>query len=181
MWPFAAREIVKRLLRDCRRIIGYLGEYVSRAEAERLRNYTNRVVKVFIFITAAILLTTVATILIFAAHISTIFFKTMIMWKGLQINLPFARILAAAIGELGNLLYFSFMADMFVPIAYLLDLFANLKIDLSVVNVTCAGAAAPLQLLINLFVLGVVIVLIESNFQVFQSITYSNVIEKFMK
>ena len=140
-------RIVKRLLKGCRRIIGYIGEYVSRAEAERLRNYTNRVVKVIIFVLVATLLTTLATILIFAAHISTIFFKAMILWKGLNIDLPFARILTRAINELASLLYFSFLSNLFIPISLLLDLFANLKIDLAVVNVTCAGAAAPFNFL----------------------------------
>jgi hypothetical protein len=174
-------RIVKKLLGDCKRIIGYLGEYVSRAEAERLRNYTNRTFKAFVFLVLSAILTCAATIFIFAANMSTVFFKVMILWKGMQINLPFARILSQAIKDLAGLFYFELFEDLFKPIQYLLDVFANLKIDFSVVNVTCDGALAPLQLLLNLCALGVVIVLIESDFQIFQSITFANVMEKFME
>ena len=86
-------RIVRKLFVDCKRIIGYLGEYVSRAEAERLRNYTNRVFKAFLFLILSSLLTLVATLLIFAANMSSIFFKVMILWRGLNINIPFTRII----------------------------------------------------------------------------------------
>jgi len=56
---------------------------------------------------------------------------------------------------------------------------ANIKIDLSAVNITCDGSIAPISLVIDLVILGAVTLLIESDAQVFVAIGFNSLTSKF--
>ena len=59
--------------------------------------------------------------------------------------------------------------------------FSHFKIDLSVVNVTCKGASSPIEMLFNLIIMGLCIIVIESNFQLFRAITFNATTDAFIK
>ena len=59
------------------------------------------------------------------------------------------------------------------------DLLARFKIDLSVMNVTCQGSKDPFILLENLFILGCIIIVIESQMQVFRGLVFTTTLDKY--
>ena len=67
------------------------------------------------------------------------------------------------------------------PFEILYDFASQFKIDLSIVNVTCKGATAPIELFFNIIIMGVCIIIIESNFQMFRGITFNPMNDVFMK
>ena len=51
---------------------------------------------------------------------------------------------------------------LFYPLYVAVDLLSNLKIDLSAINITCDGAQAPMELVMNIFIMGLVIIVIRA-------------------
>ena len=68
---------------------------------------------------------------------------------------------------------------LFYPMYVVFDLLSNLEIDLSAINITCDGATAPMKLVMNIFILGIVII-VMSDYQKYQTITLSGFTAKFM-
>lgn len=66
------------------------------------------------------------------------------------------------------------------PVEAMYEFFSQFKIDLSIINVTCKGASAPMELLFNLMIMGVCIIIIESNFQSFRAITFNALTDAFI-
>ena len=62
-----------------------------------------------------------------------------------------------------------FLGYMMYPFVTFVGYISSFMIDLGSVNVTCKGSQAPMELLINCFVLGMIVVIIESDFHVFQN------------
>ena len=54
------------------------------------------------------------------------------------------------------------LSSIMYPFIYVLELISVIEIDLSSVNVTCLGAQAPIEFLVNVFVALTVVVFIES-------------------
>ena len=48
-------------------------------------------------------------------------------------------------------------------------------------NVTCKGATAPVELFFNIIIMGICIIIIESNFQIFKGITFNSMNDVFFK
>lgn len=76
-------------------------------------------------------------------------------------------------------LHIPIFSYLFYPIVYIVNFFANININLSTINVSCAGAQAPVFLLIDCMIIGVVVVIIESDMQVLWSTTLKGMITRF--
>ena len=53
---------------------------------------------------------------------------------------------------------------------------AKLEADLSSVSVSCKGAAAPAELVLNMGILGMTIIVIESDFQLYSVISHNQIV-----
>lgn len=61
----------------------------------------------------------------------------------------------------------------------LFEVLSFFKIDLARLNVTCEGSKAPFILILDLMVLGSVIILIESQFQVFRGLVFRTTMNQY--
>ena len=66
------------------------------------------------------------------------------------------------------------------PIHAILVLLASIKIDLSAIKVTCPGATMPVNLLIDYLLLGAVIVVCGTDYQLFRATVFTNLQNKFV-
>jgi hypothetical protein len=74
-----------------------------------------------------------------------------------------------------------FLKSIYTPFIYLFDIISKFKINLGGLNVTCLGAQAPLQMLINLLILGIVMLFVQSDFMIFQNIALVSSCESFLQ
>jgi len=101
------------------------------------------------------------------------------MWRGysLNINSNFGKVLGDCLNQIAAVLHIS--PDVFFilyPFIWILDKLSSIHIDLSTVQVSCKGSQAPFELVINCIILGVVVILIESNYQVLFSVSLDKTI-----
>ena len=173
-------RVTKVLVRDARELTTSLFHYTSKALAQRKRDLSMRALKTFLFLFFGMFLCFFVAIFAFVGSMSNVFFKSLILWRGLKIDLPFMDMMNSAVADLADFMGLDFVKYIFMPFELLFWAFSNLKIDLSAVNVTCKGASAPLELLINLIIMGVTIIIIESDYQYFRALTLNSVTDVFI-
>ena len=146
------------------------------ADAERLMNTRYMSLKTVLFLVGSIFLTGISALINFVLMMTGVFFKSMIVWRGLNISMPFEDIMNKILGAFdkwtGPLLGY-----LFYPFIQLFDLVVVFEIDLESVDITCKGSSAPLELFINLIVLGLCIVIIDSEFNIFKGVTWASLAE----
>ena len=142
--------------------------------------------KSLIFAPFAIAIVAIITLAVFAIMMAQIFFKSLIIYKQSHTFLPlleYRQVIFQLIDDINAYLagvpgafvlrfFFSFMRRLF-------DILASFKIDFSAVGVTCEGATAPFKLLVNLFVLGVVVIVVESELQSFRGLCFQRTLERY--
>ena len=128
------------------------------------------------------LFTLIITTIIFLGIMMNIFFKSLIIWRNFnfRVDVEYINEISKAIGGICDFLNIPGFEYLFYPLYVAVDLLSNLKIDLSAINITCDGAQAPMELVMNIFIMGLVIIVIESDYQKFQTITLSGFTAKFM-
>jgi hypothetical protein len=99
-----------------------------------------------------------------------VFFTSLILWRGLQADLNLSPILTLIAEGLKDITeYISLPVNLFyfvaLPFLFLFEKLAAINLNLSSVNVTCAGSQAPIELLINCFILGLLVIIIRSDYQ----------------
>jgi hypothetical protein len=67
------------------------------------------------------------------------------------------------------------------PFVWLARALASLNIDFVEISVSCSGSQAPLRLLFNVIVIGIIVVIVESDLQVFWTCALSNANTKAMR
>jgi len=125
--------------------------------------------KTILFICISVVLVLTVTTFVFIGLLAGIFFRSLIIWHIHISSIADFKDLAhqaiAAVAEYVNILY---IKELFYPLIVIFDVLASFRLDLNAVGVTCAGATAPVQLVVNMFILGVVIIVIESQWQLFR-------------
>ena len=58
---------------------------------------------------------------------------------------------------------------------------AQFEIDLDLINLTCTGATAPLKLLANVCIVGIIIIVVEAEFPFLNSVTVQTLTSKFYR
>jgi hypothetical protein len=67
---------------------------------------------------------------------------------------------------------------IFYPFIYAFYYIAQFSFSIATVDVTCEGSKAPLKLLFNVLIIGLIVVIIESDLQVFWTCAFSNTLSK---
>ena len=177
------QRVTGGLVLEARQISTQLQYFGQIALAESLRDSSKRAIKTWIFIFACLVSVLVLAALIFVTAMGGVFFKSMIVWRGLNLNLNFDFIekMAFAIAKLAAVFKIPGFEYLFYPFQAMYTFFSRFKIDLSAISVTCKGASAPMELLMNLLIVGVCIVIIESNFQIFRIVTFNALTDCFIQ
>ena len=96
--------MTQRLVTEAHKIAPQLFYYAQRAEAEKLRDYSNRLLKTWLFIAGSISVFLFITLMAFAGTIGSVFFKSMILWKGIKLDFPFLDKISDAVKEIATFL-----------------------------------------------------------------------------
>jgi hypothetical protein len=121
------------------------------------------------------------TLLSFVAIMASVFFKAMIVWRGFSLSINFEQIMEDAVKIIANIMSLPAMEYLFYPITYMFNLFSTFEIDLEAVAITCQGASAPMELFINMIVVGLAVIIIESDYQLFRAISFKSVCDLFFE
>ena len=147
------------------------------------------ILKLIFFFALSLVIISIATLLYVIKLFADVFFKSLIIWKQMH-TLPFisfaildyVAVIQNVISIVGVFLIKlslpeflrNFILLFFTPVILLFQVLANFRIDFSALNVTCSGAQAPLELTLNMIILGIVIVVIQSEYQVFSGLIFQS-------
>lgn len=120
------------------------------------------------------------TFSLFIINLSAIFFKALIVFRGLDLEFNFFDSMWAFVVQLCNMIYMPWMKWLAYPFIKFLGIIADIHIDLASITVTCSGAAAPLELVLNMSILGLAIIVIESDFQMYSLISHSAITTEYL-
>jgi hypothetical protein len=145
--------------------------YINQKARLASTNYSRSFFKSCLFFICAVLLSMIFVIYTLFFSLTTIIFKSMIVWRGyrniLYFNVSeFYDIIQAFIRNIGLAVKFPQLLLIFYPVLVVLDFIANININYSAVNVPCQGAQDPVRLLVNICVAAFVVIIIQSDIAV---------------
>ena len=158
----------------------YLYEY--KGEAQRIYITSWRILRVFLFFFLGTILTASAVFVAYLMAVGKLIFKSTILVTGLDLDIFLFTKTLSAVGQAvaglfsAEWLYTSF----FAPFGAFLHVITNFGFSLETLSVTCSGSSAPPKLLSDLFILGVVICVIQSDFAIYKAVTHDSLAKKFL-
>ena len=157
-------RVIQHLKERVRDLYAFTSYENARIESEKAVNHRLRRLKTWIFIIIGF-----AGWILFGAigilwHFIDIYFKSLILYKNFGFDFAFVDRIVEA-------LQFPFMIDFITPFLPFLEILAEFNINFGAFGVTCVGAAMPAQLMVNLVVLGLVIIVVDSDVQIFRMLT----------
>jgi hypothetical protein len=174
-------RVTKDIIKNCKTVMANLYHYVNRAKAERKRDFSRRIMKTWIFVLWAVIFVIGVALFSFVSTMSQVFFRSMIVWKGFHLKYDFTHIMKACVDAASFILNLPVVAYLFYPAIAAFSFFSNFTIDVEAIDITCEGAQAPMELIINLVILSLTVLVIESDYQIFRAITFNSVTDKFFE
>ena len=110
--------------------------------------------------------------------LAKVIFKAMIVVVSLDADFAFINKIQTFAQNLALILGFPGLKAIIQPFADLIEYLVVFRLDFGFVNLTCEGSTSPMKLIVALFVMGVVIVIVQSNIALFKTITYDTLTEK---
>jgi hypothetical protein len=112
-------------------------------------------------------------------------FTSLILWRGMKVDFqlsPILNLLAEALRGITQYIGFpvDFIFILALPFLYLFDSLASINLHLSSVNITCSGSQAPIELLFNCVILGFLIIVVRSDYQLLFNVLLNNVNQRFL-
>jgi ABC-type multidrug transport system fused ATPase/permease subunit len=149
------------------------------------RNRQNRKFKFISFVLISFLLIIVSVLASFIYFTYQVFFTSLILWRGMKADFQLGPILNLLTEALrGITQYVGFPVDVVfiiaIPFLYLFEALGSISLNLSSVNITCSGSQAPIELLINCFILGFLIIVVRSDYQLLFNVVLNNVNHRFL-
>ena len=148
---------------------------VEKAEAAKKSNESGHCCNVFLFYMLSALLVPLVIFASYVLQMASVLVDVLILFRGLRFEVPFQEFMSHALSTLGPL-----FESLFAPLKDVVALLAFFKIDLSAIQVTCPGATAPANLLIDYVVLGAVVIVVGSDYQLLRSLTFPSLLHKFL-
>jgi hypothetical protein len=174
-------RVTRHLLHMSKSVVTYLDNYRYKAEADRVYVKGLKIVRVMLFVALSFTVLVGIIVLQTVALLFTIIFKGLIVLAGFRIKLSFVDKIGGLLKEFARIVRLDFVYDIVLaPIGAFLVALLDIDLDFSAVNVTCAGATAPLKLFINVLIMGVVIILVASEYQLFSKISQPGLTNKFI-
>jgi len=176
---FLRKVRVLRLLNtDTHDVTSYLAYITNKMRAERLLKTWRRRFVTWVFILSVPFVALVGVGFSFAGELSEVFFKAMILLKSLNLDvLGLGATIKAFLADLINLIGTQWLHELMSPAVAIIDFLGKFKIDLKQLQVTCEGASAPVELFMNMVILGIVILLTQANFQPYKLLAYDRMVE----
>jgi Tyrosine-protein kinase ephrin type A/B receptor-like len=180
---FVRKErLLVTIKREGDRIIARLAEFVRYYKTHRDDSYLlfRRAYRTLIFALLSCAVIILGTVGLVVLTTFRIFFSSLIIERAYQLQVPYFDVITAIAHQIAHLLSVPFLDAFFYPFIAVFYFFANLNINFGAAAVTCAGAQAAVQLLINTLILGVVTVLIGSGYVLFQCMVIIPILTAFL-
>lgn len=145
---------------------------------------TNRIFKILPFLILSILCVSITTIFIFFSLLMKVFFQSLIVYRGYSLYLPpvpYLTKIQDLLHQLDEILNIPGITYLFYPFIKIYAALASINVNFSAINVTCEGSTGSLKLLVNLFIVGMVIIIIESDYESFFTVSMKSIIQKNFK
>lgn len=175
------QRVTQPLIAECKAFATRVYYTLMKAKAEKVIHPDKKPWRALLFLILSLVAGSLVTFCVFLVIMASIFFKAMIVWRGFSISVSFEDIMNTVVAQLSFLTGLEVLAYIFYPVIYMFNLFSTFEIDLEAVAITCDGASAPMGLLINLIVLGLAVIIIESDYQVFRAISFKSITDKFFE
>ena len=159
------------LMAKTKQLLSMVQLYADKERAERVLQWDQHTIRNRILVMGLFLALLGGATVGVMVEMAAISFKSMILFKGLSLDIPFLEKLEEYWRSIAVQLDIRYIFDLIKPFLGFIQYFADLRIDYSFVNVTCPGASAPYELGTNMVVLGLAVVLIGSDLQVFRAVT----------
>lgn len=188
------KALTKKFNETYKKIQGYGMDDVSSApRALGSGNGPLDILRVVFFLALSVVVLNVVACVHFAGFLASILFKSLIMWKKMSgitmfhITLTYPAVLNGLMFSVLFILQsFSPLIARVIelllsPLGFFFDLMSMVNVNFKALGVTCSGSNGPLELLMNFAVMGFVILVIESKYQLFRGITFKVATERFNK
>jgi hypothetical protein len=154
-------------------------------DVQEKRNLQNKKYKFISFALISFLLVIVSVLASFVYFTYQVFFTSLILWRGMKVDFKLSPILDLLTEALrGITQYMRFPVDVIfivaIPFLYIFEALASINLNLSSVNITCSGSLAPIELLINCVILGFLIIVVRSDYQLLFNVLLNNVNQRFV-
>jgi hypothetical protein len=137
--------------------------------------------KTWLFMLWSFILVAIISLFSYVSTLAQVFFRSLIMWKGFHLKVPFEHIMHQCVRATYTVLDLPVIAYLFYPVSVVFVFFSNFTIDVEAIDITCEGAQAPLEVFINLAILGITIVVIEGDYQIFRAVTFNSITDQFFE
>ncbi len=120
-------------------------------------------------------------IFIFFGSVLRLFFTSLILFRGynIGIHISFLNRITQFVTEICVAMRIPSLIVIFYPFLWIANEIANFNISLASVAVTCKGSQLPIYLLLDCIVLGVAVILIQSEMEVYWCTAYAKVHNEF--
>ena len=129
--------------------------------------------KMILMLIVTVLITMILMMLLCGSYVAHMFYQTFFLWRGLRfdfnLNADFLSIMRSVLDQIAAVIVVPFIKDIllvFYPFMYILAKLSNIHLNLESVNVSCSGSQAPLEVLIDIVIVGLFTIYIETNYQV---------------
>ena len=167
-------RVFKTMTKKTRATYRFISYTRERVVAERISSTSNRRGKTWIFIFLVIFMWLFLLIAGILEYFFRIYFKSLILLKNVNIGIgSFMTKLETAIGFVVAVIFrdIPFVAAAARQLLFVYGFLADFKIDFAAVGISCYGALKPSELLVNILVLCFVILIVESDVQLFRELT----------
>ena len=154
------------------------------SEVDRVAQKTSsywRCALVIVYIAISFIIMFLFCILCYAFVLSRVLYSSLIIWKSFAVNSNelnnFYDKMEEVSSALGTLTV-SFTSLVVDPFIWLYQKLSTISLDFNEVEVTCRGSQAPLELFVNMVILGGVVIIIESNFHVYANVVFGDLNRK---
>ena len=114
----------------------------------------------------------VAALLYYVMIMVKIEFDILIVWKNIAASDSSFIAKLQGVEVAFNKAGVSFLGRIISPFAFIIEYLSTFSLNLDALEVTCVGSQAGPELLVNCAVLGFVIAIIESDFQLYQNMVF---------
>ena len=123
----------------------------------------------------------VAALLYYVMIMVKIEFDILIVWKNIAASDSSFIAKLQGVEEAFNKAGVTFLSRIISPFAFIIEYLSTFSLNLDTLEVTCVGSQAGPELLVNCAVLGFVIAIIESDFQLYQNMVFERLNMKIVR
>jgi hypothetical protein len=165
----------------------YIDHYLFKAEAVRLVGQKHSRLRTWAFLIFGVISWVSAVLFCFVLEIVDVYFSVLIIYRN-QISAFLNKHIFSALAAwfyrtwdvaLAYVFPSAWVAKIYRPFDIAFEALSDLQLSVtSAVGITCPGSTAAIRLMDNLLILGIAIIVIESDFAVFKALTYGPLARK---